>query len=304
MRPELAEIFAHLRQQPDAGVDPIAAMRSMVEGYAMGCAGEGMATCRMVPTRIGDLAAEWLVPPAPGDGRIVYCHGGGWVAGSLNSHRTLAAELAHLSGFPVLVPDYRLAPEHPFPAGLIDCAQALAHAAQHGPDGPGACGALALAGDSAGGNLAAALALGLAPMADVPRPDRLVLFSPFLALEPLEAGFSRPADDPAVEGDGMALVATLYAPDHNLSDPAISPLRAEDSALAQLPPTLILASTAETLRGQALVFAQRAWGQGATVRLSLWPDLPHVWPIFMGKLPEADLALREAAAFLRGQSRA
>lgn len=299
MRSELAEVFAHLRQEPEEGADPIAAMRAMVEGYGMGCAGAGLAACRVVPIAIGEVAAHWLVPPYPGDGRIVYCHGGGWVAGSLTSHRALAAEIAYLTGFPVLLPDYRLAPEHPFPAGLADCAAALAHAAGNGPDGAGRCSRLALVGDSAGGNLAAVIALGLAPLADVPRPDRLVLLSPFLALAPVAEGFTREPDDPAVASDGMALVAQLYAPGHDPSDPAISPLLADDAALGRLPPTLIHASAAETLRGQALAFAQRAWGLGRPLRLSLWPDMPHVWPVFMGKLPEADAALRETAAFLR-----
>ena len=121
MRTELAEVFDHLRREPEEAVDPVAAMRAMVEGYGMGCAGAGLSACRVVPVRIGAVMAEWLVPPDAGDGRIVYCHGGGWVAGSLTSHRTLAAELAYLSGFAVLVPDYRLAPEHPFPAAPIDC---------------------------------------------------------------------------------------------------------------------------------------------------------------------------------------
>ena len=299
MRTELAEVFDHLRREPEAGVDPVAAMRAMVESYGMGCAGAGLSACRVVPVRIGAVMAEWLVPPGAVDGRIVYCHGGGWVAGSLTSHRTLAAELAYLSGFAVLVPDYRLAPEYPFPAGLTDCAAALVHAAQNGPDGPGSCGRIALAGDSAGGNLAAAIALGLAPLTGVPRPDRLVLFSPFLAIEPVAGGFTRVPDDPAVAGDAMGLVGDLYAPGHSPNDPAISPLHASDSLLRDLPPTLIHASAEEVLRGQALAFAQRVWGQGGPLRLSLWPGMPHVWPIFMGKLPEADAALREAADFIR-----
>lgn len=298
MRSDLTEIFAHLGQQPEEGVDPLAAMRAMVDGYAMGCEGEGMAACRVEPVMIGALAAEWLVPPEVADGRIVYCHGGGWVAGSASSHRTIAAELAWLTGFPVLVPDYRLAPEHPFPAGLEDCAAALAFAASHGPQGPGPCGRLALAGDSAGGNLAAVIAMGLAPADDAPRPDRVLLLSPFLATEPVAAGFTRPPVDPAVPGEAMALVGDLYAPGQNPRTPAISPLLAEDSAMMRLPPTLILASAAETLRGQALALAQRVWGLGGPLRLSLWPDMPHVWPVFMGKLPEADGALKEAAAFL------
>lgn len=299
MRPELAEVFAHLAQEPEDGADPVAAMRAMVEGYGMGCAGPGLAACRVVPLRIGALAAEWLVPPDAGDGRVVYCHGGGWVAGSLTSHRTLAAEIAVLSGFPVLVPDYRLAPEHPFPAGLTDCAAALAYAAANGPGGAGQCGRLALAGDSAGGNLAAAIALGLAPLAEVPRPDRVVLLSPFLGIAPVEGGFAQAPDDPVVAGESMGLVAALYAPGRDFNDPAISPLLATQIILDRLPPTLIQASAAETLRGQALAFSQRVWALDGPLRLSLWPAMPHVWHIFMGKLAEADAALAEAAAFLR-----
>ncbi|MCZ8135007.1 MAG: alpha/beta hydrolase fold domain-containing protein [Porphyrobacter sp.] len=299
MRSDLAEVYAHLRREPEEGADPVSAMRAMVEGYGMGCSGAGLAACRVVPVRIGAMAAEWLVPPAAGDGRIVYLHGGGWVAGSLTSHRAIAAELALLAGQAVLVADYRLAPEHPFPAGLGDAAAALAHAGANGPDGPGRAGRLALVGDSAGGNLAAVVAIGLAPLADVPRPDRVVLMSPFLAVTPVAGGFAGEPDDPAVAGDAMGLVAELYAPGSDPGDPAISPLLAPDARLAQLPPTLIQASAAETLRGQALVFAQRAWALGVPLRLSLWPDLPHVWHAFIGKLPEADAALEEAAAFLR-----
>ncbi len=299
VRTDLAEVFAHLRREPDPDLDPVSAMRAMVEGYGMGCAGEGLVACRVVPVQIGAMAAEWLVPPQAADGRVVYLHGGGWVAGSMASHRVIAAELALHSGMAVLVPDYRLAPEHPFPAALIDGAAALVHAIGNGPDAPGPCSRLALAGDSAGGNLAAALALGLAPLSGVPRPDRLVLFSPFLGLEPIGGGFTREPDDPAVAGDAMGLVGELYAQGHNPDDPAISPLLAGDSFLQNLPPTLIHASAAETLRGQALAFAQRVWGLGGSLRLSMWPDMPHVWHVFMGKLPEADAALVEAAAFLR-----
>lgn len=299
MRPELAEVFAHLRREPDPALDPVAAMRAMVEGYGMGCSGAGLAACRVVPVRIGAIAAEWLVPPGAGAGRIVYCHGGGWVAGSLSSHRALAAELALASGQAVLVPDYRLAPEHPFPAGLTDCAEALAFARDKGPGGAEPCERLALAGDSAGGNLAAAIALGLSPVADVPPVDRLLLISPFLGIAPVAGGFAGEPDDPAVVGEAMGLVAQLYAPQHDAADPAISPMLADDALLARLPPTLILASAAETLRGQALVFAQHAWSLGRPLRLSLWPDMPHVWPVFIGKLVEADAALREAGEFLR-----
>ena len=300
VRADLADVHAHLRRPPPDGLDPIAAMRALVADYGMGCAGPGLTACRVQPVMIGERAAEWLVPPGAGDDRLVYLHGGGWVAGSPASHRAIAAELALGSGRAVLVPDYRLAPERPFPAGLIDGAAALAHAAAHGPDGSAPVAGLALAGDSAGGNLAAVLALGLGPA--VPALDRLLLISPFLAVAAAADSFAGPVVDPVVALDGMALVASLYAPGVAGDDPRISPLHADAAALAQLPPTLIQASAAETLRGQALAFAQRLWAAGLWARLSLWPDMPHVWHAFIGQLPEADAALADGAAFLRDRT--
>jgi acetyl esterase/lipase len=296
-RADLAAVLAHLGRPPPAGMDPLAAMRAMVEAYGMGCAGAGLAACRRVPVRIDGRDAEWLVPPAHGNRRTVYLHGGGWVAGSPASHRAMAAELALLSGQAVLLPDYRLAPEHPFPAGLNDCAAALVHAAGHGPDGPGAPEQLALAGDSAGANMATVLALGLAPAA-VPPIDRLLLISPFLAAFVVPDSFATPALDPAVAAESMALVAALYAPDAAADDPRIHPLLASDALLARLPPVLVQASAAETLRAQSLAFAQRLWAQQKWARLSLWPDMPHVWHAFIGQLPEALPAIEEAARFL------
>jgi len=296
LRRDLAAVLAHLHQAPPAGLDPIAGMRALVADYGMGCSGPGLAACQVKPVMIGQCAAEWLVPPQIGDARLVYLHGGGWVAGSPASHRAIAAELALGSGRAVLVPDYRLAPEHPFPAGLADAAAALAHAAGHGPNGPELAAGLALAGDSAGGNMAAVLALGLGPA--LPALDRLLLISPFLAVADVPDGFAGPVDDPVVALAAMAMVAGLYAPDMASDDPRISPLNVDAAALASLPPTLIQASAAETLRGQALLFAQRLWAAGGWARLSLWPDMPHVWHAFLRQLPEADAAIAEGAAFL------
>ena len=298
MRADLAAVHAHLRRPPPEGLDPITAMRAMVDDYGMGCAGPGLAACRVQPVKIGDLAAEWLVPPGDGNDRVVYLHGGGWVAGSPASHRAIAAELAHRAGQPVLLPDYRLAPEQPFPAALIDAAAALVHAASNGPDDARPARRLSLAGDSAGGNLAAVIAMGLGPVADVPPIERLLLICPFLSVESVEAGFIGVADDPSVSPEAMAMVATLYAPDLATTDPRLSPLHADAAMLARLPRTLVQASAAETLRGQALQFTQRLWAQQQWGRLSLWPNMPHVWHAFIGELPEASAAISEAALFL------
>ncbi|WP_164155506.1 alpha/beta hydrolase [Sandarakinorhabdus rubra] len=270
----------------------------MVDDYGMGCSGPGLAACRVTPVQIGGMAAEWLVPPGAGDARIVYLHGGGWVAGSPTSHRAIAAEFAHRTGQPVLLPDYRLAPEHPFPSALIDAAAALVHAASNGPDDARPADRLSLAGDSAGGNLAAVIAMGLGPVDPVPPIDRLLLICPFLSVDNVVAGFAGLADDPAVSPEAMAMVATFYAPELAATDPRLSPLHANAAALARLPRTLVQASAAETLRGQALQFTQRLWVQQHWARLSLWPDMPHVWHAFIGKLPEASAAIAEAALFL------
>lgn len=302
-RPELEEVFAHLGRPPAEGTDPITAMRALVEGYGMGCTGPGLARCRVEPLVGASFAGEWLVPEgAVQDQRIVYLHGGGWAAGSPASHRALAAELAARSGQALLLVDYRLAPEHRFPAGLQDCMAALALAQAYGP-GSEAPAAVTLMGDSAGGNLAAATTL--ACLAEgLLLPDQLVLFSPFLAPEVAQhSGFLNPVHDPVVSADGAAGAGLLYATEDQRATALVAPLNATDADLAAFPPTLVQASACETLRDQAFQFCQRLWANGASARLSVWGAMPHAWHCFIGKLPEANQALAEAALFAVGARR-
>ncbi|MBY0395192.1 MAG: alpha/beta hydrolase, partial [Thermoleophilia bacterium] len=179
-RPDIARAFAHLAAPPQVSGGPLAAMRAQVDSYGdVGPRGPLLGVEVQAVSADG-VDAEWLVPPAAGAtpaGRIVYLHGGGWVAGGRESHRPMAAELARRSGWPVLLLDYRLAPEHPFPTGLEDCARGFAWAEQNGPEGSGGATALVLAGDSAGANLAVALTLQLSRSGGR-IPDRLALLSP------------------------------------------------------------------------------------------------------------------------------
>jgi acetyl esterase/lipase len=296
-RPELEEVFAHLGRPAVELPDPILAMRAMVNDYGMGCTGAGLAQCRVEPLSHARIAGEWLIPEGHvQDRRIVYLHGGGWAAGSLASHRAMAAELAARSGRALLLVDYRLAPEHPFPAGLEDCVAALALAQERGPGKEGRA-SVTLMGDSAGANLAAAATL--ACIADgLPLPERLVLFSPFLAPEIApRSSFLNPVRDPVVTAAAAAGTGQLYTTADLWTAPLVAPLHAADADLGSFPHTLVQASASEALRDQAFLFCQRLWANGVTAKLSLWGAMPHAWQCFTGKLAEADEALDEATRF-------
>jgi len=293
----LDAVFGHLAQAPEE-TDPVAAARAHVETYAMGEQGQGARMCQTVECMAGERRAVWFVPPqARKDARLLHVHGGGWVAGSIESHAALAAEVAWRAAAPVLLIDYRLAPEHPFPAGLDDVIAAIAYIGSHGPEGPAGPARIGVSGDSAGGNLAVVAALACASKG-LRGPDRLALMSPFLALSIDNGMFLAPPRDPVVQAQGIAHVAALYAPDGEVDMSWIEPLDAPDTLLSQLCPCLIQASAAESLRGQALAFSQRLWSLGVEARLSLWSEMPHVWHVFLESLRDARAATSEAGSFL------
>lgn len=235
-----------------------------------------------------------------GAGRIVLLHGGGWVAGGLESHRPMAAALAEMSGLAVLLVGYRLAPEHPFPAGFDDCRAALAWAWKNGPSGAEAASQVFLVGDSAGGNLSAAVCVD-AIASGAAMPNRLVLMSPALD------GSANPArgQEAAANGDQASLEAmmSLYLKSRDqIDNPRVSPLLAAPGILARFPPTLIQASNTEFLVWDAGEFARLLIKGGVRVNLSIWPAMPHVWQAFLNLLPEAREALSEAANFLTARA--
>ena len=299
-RPDLDRVFAHLEREPAIDIDPLKAMRAIVDDYAMGASGEGAKNCTVIPIEMGSIAAEWHVPPdCYSDRRVLHLHGGGWVAGSLASHRAFASELAFRSRQVVLLVDYRLAPENPFPAAIEDVSAAYEYVCLNGPNGASEA-LIAVSGDSAGGNLAAVLTARQI-VRNNRVPDRLWLLSPFLAPGHGEQTvFGVTLRDPVVTADGMAHVSQAYASGRDLTCADIAPLAIDDEILARFPPTLLQVSAVETLRDQAFAFANRAWTQGSALRLSIWPDLPHVWQVYIGLLKEADAAIREAVSFLNG----
>lgn len=224
-------------------------------------------------------------------GIILYFHGGGFIAGSPWTHRGLAGRLARLTGLPVVLPTYRLGPEHPLPNAQQD-ARAVWDALVTMGHPPGS---IALAGDSAGGGLALSLLAELSR--DGVRPAGLVAFSPWTDLGGSGASIvENAAADPLFPAGRLPdLVGFATGGEIAPDDPRISPLFAR---FGPVPPVLFQYSETEILRDDTLRMAAKLRADGADVTLQGWPDAPHVWQLFDGKIPEARDALTKAASFL------
>lgn len=313
-RPDVERAFAHiaaLASDVDLSnvADPlqqwVLVLRQLMKRY--GDVGEptSLDGIRVTFVDAGGVPAEWVVAAgADPQRRIVYTHGGGWAGGSTAEYRPLAATLSRLSGASVLLVDYRLAPEHRFPAGLDDCVRAFSWAAEHGPAGTQHAQSLSLAGDSAGANLAAATCLRL--IASGARiPDRLALLAG--TLDNTASAERVGIDDPIVPPESLAASLLVYLPAGTAAtDPLVSPVYASVEQLKRFPPTLLQASRSETLLYDTRRFARRLEEAGVRHVLSIWPALPHVWQVFLGLIPESHEALLELADFInphRGASR-
>jgi epsilon-lactone hydrolase len=240
---------------------------------------------------IGGVRAEVVTAGPARPGRtVVHFHGGGYCVGSPRMSRAWAAHLSAGAACPVVLPDYRLAPEHPHPAALDDAREVLA--ALIGETGPAS---VVVSGDSAGGGLAlaAVLALGRGPAR---RPAGCILLAPWLDL-----GRDRREDPDLVRRDvllsprWLEACAAAYAPPSAWSDPSVSPLLADH---AGLPPLLIQAGSDELLAPDAERMAASASAAGADVTYTRWPRMWHDFALQPGLLAAADSALAQAAWFV------
>jgi len=225
---------------------------------------------------------------------LMYVHGGGFVGCSPRTHRPITAAFA-LQGFRVFAPDYRLAPEHPFPAPLDDVAAAWrALRALHDADSPGQ--RLVLAGESAGGNLALALLLTLRDAGER-LPDAAALFSPATDLGGGSASIEGNAErDPMFHGPSLAQLGQAYLGAHgDATDPLVSPIHGDP---AGLPPLLFHVAAEEALRDDGLRFAEKARAAGVHVEATVWPVVPHAWQL-LANVPEARRSIARAAEFLK-----
>ncbi len=245
---------------------------------------------------LGGVVGEWVEcedasGPAP---TLMYIHGGGFIGGSPRTHRPITAAFA-LQGLRVFAPDYRLAPEHPFPAPLDDVVAAWrALRAQHDADAPGQ--RLVVAGDSAGGNLALALMLALRDAGER-LPDAAALFSPATDLGGGSPSLTGNAErDPMFHGPSLAHLGAAYlGAGGDATNPLVSPVFGDP---AGLPPLLFHVGAEEVLRDDGLRFAARARAAGVHVETSVWPVVPHAWQL-LAKVPEARRSIARATEFLK-----
>lgn len=219
---------------------------------------------------------------------ILYFHGGGYVSGSIRTHRNFAGELALRTGLKLVSVDYRLAPEHPYPAALDDARAVYDSLAGDTP--------LVLAGDSAGGGLALSLALAV-KAAGGAQPERLALLCPWVDLSCTNASFAEVAEhDPIIDRERLAADGRHYLGDVDARDPGPSPLFGD---LAGLPPLLIQAAEHDSLVGEARELAEKAEGAGVAVTYREYPEMVHVFQLFHAMLTPGRAALDEAAEFLK-----
>ena len=237
--------------------------------------------------------AEWLRPPGAAAGRVVlYLHGGGYVIGSPRSHRHLAAAVAAAGQASALLLDYRLAPEHPYPAAVDDATAAYRWLLDQGI----APGHIVIGGDSAGGGLTMATLLALRE-ARLPLPAGGVCISPWVDLTFSGASYrTRAAVDPIVTRPGIDEMARAYLGATAARAPLASPLFAD---LRGLPPLLIHVGSDEVLLDDAVQLADRAKAAGVDATLEVWDRMVHVWHWFLPMLDEAQSAVDGIGRFIR-----
>ena len=245
---------------------------------------------RVEPTRAGPVPAAWIsTPGARDDAALLYLHGGGYIMGSIRTHTELCGRIARATGVPVLALDYRLAPEHPFPAAVDDAVAAHRWLLGRGLDPS----RLAIGGDSAGGGLALATLVALRA-AGVALPACAFCLSPFTDLSD-----ERPDEgngDPLIPAEAIQMMASTYLQGRNPKEPTASPVFAE---FRGLPPLLIQVGTRERLLSDSLRVAERARAAGVDVVLEKGEGLVHVWHLFGPEMPEAREALGQIGAFVR-----
>lgn len=245
-------------------------------------------------TRVCDLKAEWLRPEGARAGKVLlYLHGGAYVLGSCKSHRHLVSHIARAGKINALLPEYRLAPEHPFPAGLDDCVAVYRALLADGI----APQDIIVGGDSAGGGLTVALMLALRHAGD-PLPRAGLLLSPFLDMTASgESAESRLGQDPWFDPADIDILINYYCGDSEVRNPLVSPVFAN---VAGLPPFFIQVGDDEILLSDATRFADKMRDSGNKVAIEIWPEMWHVWQLFVGKMPEARQAIAKIGEFISG----
>jgi acetyl esterase/lipase len=289
---ELAKVIAMIKSVPRDPPASVERMRGAMEKVSEHVARD--VKCEAVSA--GGVPAEWIVPPnAANDRVILYLHGGGYVMGSINTHRAMIARIARASEAKALALNYRMAPEDPFPTAVDDATAAYRWLLAQGYKP----GKIVISGDSAGGGLTLATLLALRD-AGTPLPAAAVPISPWADLEGTGASVeTRAAADPMVDKAGLLRMAQMYAGDSDPKNPLISPIYADYKGL---PPMLIQVGDAEILLDDSTRVAERARAAGIKVELEAWPEMFHVWHVFAKILPEGQQAIDRIGEYVRAHA--
>lgn len=276
--------------KPPSGALDVAASRAETEALAAQFKTKLALDC--IPLEAGGVPAEWVVPPAAGPERVIfYLHGGSYNSGSIQSHRSLVANIANAAKARALVVEYRLAPEHRFPAALEDAVQAyhwlISTGVSHSQ--------VVFAGDSAGGGLLLALLVFLRDHED-PLPVGGVCLSPWTDLTCQGESCTQNArKDFLLHAGQLRQSAALYLAGADPKDPLASPLYAD---LKGLPPLLIQIGSDELILSDATRLADRARNAGVPISLEVWQGMQHEWHFASGLIPEAQQAIESIGAFV------
>ena len=304
--PEHHEVVASLQEFSNAATsgsrkNRIQTMRDLMDAMSEGR--EFVAEFRSVDD--AGIKGEWvLAPGANPRRRVLYIHGGAWMAGSPRSHRAITNRLSIELNAAVFSLDYRLMPEHKRIAGIVECQNAYRWILQNGPDGKEPVDFLMVGGDSAGGSLTL-VTLAWARDQGLRPAEAAIVFSPSTDVTMSSPSlFANIPTDPMLGPAFGALSripklilwwATWITSRLRPSDPRVSPLRGD---LAGLPPTLVLVSEQEMLFDDAYRYVAKAQAAGSPVELQSWPHMVHVWPIFNPELPEAEQAFANIVEFV------
>jgi epsilon-lactone hydrolase len=248
--------------------------------------------CTTRALTLSGVPAEMIEHSAAARGKILlYLHGGGYVFGSIQSHRHLVSRFAVAASVDAVHLDYRLAPEHPYPAQLEDAAKAYKQLLADGYSG----GNILVGGESAGGNLAVALSLKLRDEG-LSQPAGLYLLSPWLDMATTSESYrTLSSRDPILTAEGNAGTAAAFlgnTPDNSYT----SPIRAD---LTGLPPVFIQVGTEEILLSDSTTFASKAALAGNDVRLHVWAEMPHAWPLLAFAIQASLMAIDEAGGWIQ-----
>jgi len=254
---------------------------------------------------VDHIPCEWITDDnSDTDTRLLYIHGGGFTAGSLDTHRHLCAQIATAGKCAVLSFEYRLAPENPFPAALDDCMHIYSWMRENGPGGESKARHTFIAGDSAGGNLTIATLLKLKQLGKDQPTAAIALSAALDQTCSLDSWRTRAQIDPMLGPRSEMMVAdagknSVYLDGRDPKDPMVSPLFGD---LGELPPILLQVGDAECMRNDSVEFCRKAKASGVDVQLEVWPEMIHAWQIFAPFLPEGVKAIERIGGFIRGHS--